>query len=621
MNLKFESIIIDNFLSFKHVEINLDNNDFVLVSGKNLNTSDNSASNGSGKSAIFDAISWCLTGETIRGAKSVSNIYTDDGACVELHFYVDKDKYVIIRTKDNKEYGTNLKIFINDIDKSGKGIRDGSDLLKQYLPDLNEDIIGSVIILGQGLPQRFSSNNPSKRKEALERLIKSDYIVADIKEKISRRLDELSTLDKNVNSTLVDRSATLREKSNLLESTKDKLASFANKEENKHQLDELKTNLAKVEEEYNIIIDLLNNKADESNELQSKRFELLNNQSVKINEVEDKYKNIIDKEKDKKSKVDSKIYYLKNEISKINNIQDICPTCGRKFEGIEKPSTKTLEDDLNIKIEEKKSIEDIIRSIEKDKYDEICSIKKNKEDNIKSIELKLKENKEEYNNLNTKASKLLSESQNNKIMIVRLESELAAHDSLKKECEDNIDKLSHEIEALTEEINVYTNKAEDIKERIDIVKKFESIAKKEFRSYLLSNVIIYLNKKAREYSSKIFNTNNIKIIIESNSLNIYYCDKMYENLSGGEKQRIDVIIQLAIRDMLCEFMNFNCNILVIDEVFDNLDKVSCQAMLGVLSCIDNISSIFIITHHEDLSIPYDKELVVVKNENGISYIQ
>ena len=37
MNLKFESIIIDNFLSFEHAELNLDNNDFVLVSGKNLN--------------------------------------------------------------------------------------------------------------------------------------------------------------------------------------------------------------------------------------------------------------------------------------------------------------------------------------------------------------------------------------------------------------------------------------------------------------------------------------------------------------------------------------------------------------------------------------------------------
>lgn len=621
MNLKFESIIIDNFLSFEHAELNLDNNDFVLVSGKNLNISDNSASNGSGKSAIFDAISWCLTGETIRGAKSVSNIYTDDGACVELHFYVDKDKYVVIRTKDNKEYGTNLKIFINDVDKSGKGIRDGSDLLNQYLPDLNEDIIGSVIILGQGLPQRFSSNNPSKRKEALEKLIKSDYIVADIKERISRRLDELSISDKNINNTLVDKSATIREKSNLLATTKNKLTSLADKEESKHQIEKLKTNLARVEEEYKVTADLLNSNTDESNELRCKQIDLLNRQSEKINEVEDKYKNIIDKEKDKKSKVESEIYHLKNEIAKINNIQNICPTCGRKFEGIVKPSTKPFEDDLNTKLEEKKSIESIIINIENDKCAEIRSIKKSNEDSIKSIELKIKENKEEYNKLSNNASKLLSESQNNKITIARLESELAANDSLKKECEDNIDKLSHEIESLTEEINVYNSKAADIKERIDIVKKFESIAKKEFRSYLLSNVIIYLNKKAREYSSKIFNTNNIKISIESNNVNIYYCDKMYENLSGGEKQRIDVIIQLAIRDMLCEFMNFNCNILVIDEVFDNLDKISCQAMIGVLSNIDNISSIFIITHHEDLSIPYDKELVVVKNENGISYIQ
>lgn len=105
-------------------------------------------SNGSGKSSIFDAISWVLTGETVRGIKDVVNMFTTGGTVVEIHFLVDKDQYIIQRFKDHKKYKTDLKIFINGDDKSGKGIRDSQKLLESYLPDLTSSLIGSVIILG-----------------------------------------------------------------------------------------------------------------------------------------------------------------------------------------------------------------------------------------------------------------------------------------------------------------------------------------------------------------------------------------------------------------------------------------------------------------------------------------
>ena len=88
--------------------------------------------------------------------------------------------------------GKYLKIQKNGVDISGKGLRQSESLLEEYLPDLTSSLIGSVIVLGQGLPQKFSSNSPSGRKEVLEKLFKSDYMIQDLKDRISKRRTELN---------------------------------------------------------------------------------------------------------------------------------------------------------------------------------------------------------------------------------------------------------------------------------------------------------------------------------------------------------------------------------------------------------------------------------------------
>lgn len=129
MVITFDKIQITNFFSFGEAEVNLDRGGYVLVSGINENPVDNAISNGSGKSSLFDAVIWCLTGNTIRECKNVSNINADNGAKVTLYFSVDKDKYEITRTKDYKPLGTTLKIIYNGQDVSGKGIRDTEKIL------------------------------------------------------------------------------------------------------------------------------------------------------------------------------------------------------------------------------------------------------------------------------------------------------------------------------------------------------------------------------------------------------------------------------------------------------------------------------------------------------------
>ena len=169
MKLKFSHLYLENFMSFKTAEVDLSAPGFALVVGQNLNPDDGASSNGSGKSTIFEAIYWCLTGLTVRGSKDVVNKDLEkDGCYVELQFYAD-DKFIeLIRSKNHKKYKTNLLIKVDGQDISAKGIRDSEKVFATTFPELSSDLIGSVIILGQGLPNRFTSNTPSGRKQILE---------------------------------------------------------------------------------------------------------------------------------------------------------------------------------------------------------------------------------------------------------------------------------------------------------------------------------------------------------------------------------------------------------------------------------------------------------------------
>ena len=148
------------------------------------------------------------------------------------------------------------------------------------------------------------------------------------------------------------------------------------------------------------------------------------------------------------------------------------------------------------------------------------------------------------------------------------------------------------------------------------------MVKRDFRGILLSNIIKYIDQKSKSYAKDIFGTNELDFNLDGNNLNITYCKKPLEALSGGEQQKVDLIIQFAIRAMMEEYTGFTSNIIVLDEILDNLDSVGCDSILNfITNKLSDIESIFIISHHADtLNIGNDATITVVKNQDGVSYI-
>lgn len=623
MNIKFNKIHIENFLSLGEVGLSLDNQGYVLVSGINSNPNDNAKSNGSGKSSIFEAIIWAITGETSRGIKDVVNLYGCDGALVELQFECDNNKYTLIRSKEHSKNKTNLKIYINDEDKSGKGIRDSEKLLSQYLPDLTPNLISSVIILGQGLPSRFTNNTPSGRKDLLEKLCRSDFMIEDLKERCNARKSLLSNDLRSCEDTLL----TLTTKQGILKENHLRIDSDIKALEALHiDVDEMTNLQSKILELENKLLECQSQQVNYDKLLLDIRESInlcAQSYSDNIHTLDDKYKDTLTNLMNERNEVCITLRNLGDRLNYISNIKDVCPTCGQKIVGVVKPDVEPIiaeQSKYNETLSQlNASIKDVERTLdnEKEQYQNQYNVTKKdlltKEtelrDKLQLINKSILNYTNECSALKNKLHDLESQSKRKEEDIARLKSELLDIDN----------SLASNDEKILYNINV----KEDLNSRLTVISKFNTIITRDFRGYLLNNIISYLDAKAKDYCSKVFNTSLLNVYLDGNNISITYDNKFYESLSGGEKQKIDIILQLSLRDTLCNMVNFSSNLLALDEIFDNLDDIGTKQLIDfITSELTDISSVFIISHHsQELNIPYDQEIIICKDANGVSTIQ
>lgn len=616
--IQFKKLTVHNFGSYGHAELDLQNRGFCLVSGQNNYVKDNALSNGSGKSFLWSAICYALTGETINGIKTnLKNINVENAECfVQLDFLYNKDLISLIRTATPK---SDLKIFKNDIEFSGKGIRESEKKLQEIIPDLTKDLIASTIIIGQGMPNKFSSFSPSGRKELLEKLTKSDFMIDDLKTRIQIRLQELSTKIREYEDSLIVNKTQLNNHLNNLEKIKSTLDSQKQPDfDLMIEAQSVKIERIQVELSY---YETLATKLEAQQEELNKKLLAVSDEKAKVsNEELVAYNESYTKLSNEKIKLDLDIANINREIMKLKAIVDICPTCGQSLPNVHKPDTSAQEALLLETTAMLDTVKDNIAKCNKQHQEYIIQINHafndeitNLNNTLASIKRDLGANKSNYTNcvatIETEKNaynKLIYDKQN--------------WDSYIKNQQNEISKLEAEIARLTNLIALTSLSKEDFDQRLAIIKKMDSLIRRDFRGYLLINIINYIDSRAKDYCSTVFGTRDLSLSLKGNALDITYCGKLFDGLSGGEKQRVDLILQLAIRDLLTSYLGLNANILVLDEVTDFLDKKSCQAVMQLLEKeLNTVESVFIISHHaEELSIPVDSEIRVVKNEHGIS---
>ena len=621
MRIEFSKLHIHHFLSFDDSTIDLKNQGYCLIKGINKNPKDAARSNGAGKSTIANAIAFCLLGETLSGLKSnLENNYFNDGCYVELEFKIDNNDYKLIRSKNDAKYDTNLKIFVNQEDKSGKGIRESQAILDELLPDITRELIGSVILLGQGLPDKFTSNSPSGRKEVLEHLSKSDFMIQDLKERVDARLTGLKNKDRDIDNQLLVLSTQKRVQNEQLNTLRDELLKLNTSINFDEEIDIRTKNLNKLEDEFKVNNLKLDALANEKRTLTEKLLTETNLRNDRLTQISNQYNEFNNELTTSRTTYSLKVNNLQSEITRLKNIKDICPTCGQKIPNVIKPDTSEQEKLLKDAQEMLDVVNQDISNNNKDYRESQQSINEMFENNTNTINKRLKEINDEEKSYDT--TTLNSDINKLKLEINSLERDRDNHQSNLQKCIKSIDDLETILNNISNEEKSCNDSRLLLNQHLDVVEKMNTYLKRDFRGVLLQNSIDYINNKAKEYCLSIFNTDEIKFELDGNNIDISYCNKDYDNLSGGEKQRVDLITQFAIRDMLSKHLNFSSNILFLDEITDNLDSDSCDRVINfITNQLKDIESIFIISHHEDeLNIPVDNEIVVQKNALGVSEV-
>ena len=616
--IQFKKVIIHNFGSYSHAELDLQNRGFCLVSGQNNYAKDNASSNGAGKSACFNAICYALTGETISGIKSnLKNINTDEqDGWVQLDFLFGKDLFSLTRYFSPK---SDLKILKNDVDLSGKGIRESEKKLQELLPELSKDLIASIIILGQGMPHKFSSFSPSGRKELLEKLTKSDFMIEDLKARILARQQELSAKVREFEDSIIVNKTQLNGHLNSLDKLRNDINS-SNRPEFDQLITESQNRLVSIQQE-------LNRYETAMAELES-RVEALNSQLLQVSNEKAKvrdeeltaYNASFTKLTSEETRLDINISNLKKEIAKLKAIVDVCPTCGQHLPDVHKPDTSGLEAQLQQALAEFSANNENIVKCNSQHREYVAQINNAFNDEITSLNSTLAEAKRSLATTRDNRNALAINLENEKGVYNKLVYDKQNWDNFIKAKQNEISQLEVEVSRLTNLISITSTGKDDFDQRLSIIKKMDQLIRRDFRGYLLTNIISYIDTRAKEYCSTVFGTRELTICLNGNALDITYCGKMFDSLSGGEKQRVDLILQLAIRDLLTSYIGINANILVLDEITDFLDKKSCQAVMSLLEKeLQTVESVFIISHRaSDLELAIDTEINVVKNENGIS---
>lgn len=622
MRLTFKALSIENFMSIGNVAIDFEAmTGFNTIIGENYMVQDNAKSNGSGKSSIFEALIWCLTGETIRGNKDVVNHNTDGGTAVSVSFDCDGHAYVIERYKNHHKLKTNLLIKVNGEDKSGKGIRDTEKLLESYLPELTASLIGSVIVLGQGLPSRFTNNTPSARKEVLEKLTQSDFMIEDIRTHVMERRYDLSVSLRECQDELLSCKTLTTASQAALNDAKAKLESLDGVEAKHKRVQEIQEELVALRQNS---LKYSNDYSEIDEQVQSIQFEYNSLESSQNNELL-----IIKNEYAEKSGIiqaniaamDAMIKAVQDRIEKAKSITDVCPTCHQKLPGVYIPNTS--EDEAEVQRLQSELVrfsnqqESLYQEYKIVKWNEVEQKYKTRLHELKDLLFKLIAQRTDANRLKELAENAIKSGE---YELVKINSEIELYEANKQNLIAEIEKHNKNLIEYDLQQRKLEEEEINVQQHIAIVNKFETIIKRDFRGYLLQDIIVYIDKRSKEYCKTIFNTDLIEFALDGNNISITYNGKSYEALSGGERQKVDIIVQFAIRDVLCAYTNFHTNIIVLDEIFDNLDDTGSKQVIDLISHqLTDISAIFIISHHaKELNLPYDRELIIRKDENGVS---
>lgn len=563
MAILFKKIRWKNFISTgnEFIELDLGATGSTLIVGKN----------GAGKSQLLDALTFALFGKTFRNINKpqlVNSINKKD-TVVEIEFAAGKTSYKIVRGIKP----TVFEVYSNgQLMNQSAEMRDYQEILEKQILRFNYKTFCQVVVLGSASFVPFMQLPLGKRREIIEDLLDLQIFTTMnvlLKDKISENVEHIRQNQDNQR----------------LVSEKIKMA--------KDHLKELQAKNDQYINEKKTTINDLNSKISECKELLSTLQSSITEKTDSINNygtVQSK----VEKLKSLRIQMETKSETIKKEIEFFTNHEN-CPTCKQKIDNefsCEIISTRqdeisNLESGLiqlskkyqetNDQLNELFALQKELDEIQISASHEMLKIKMLK-DQIKTVQ---KEITEVNQNIKTSSD----------VRIVDLETELT--------------NLANDYNRLMDDKNVLSSAAALLKDggiKTKIINQYIPIINKLINKYLGEFdlfVEFYLDEQFNE-------------VIKSRHRDEF----SYSSFSEGEKQKIDLAFLFTWRAVAKLRNSMSTNLLILDEVMDSsLDGNSADDLLKILQNISSDSSIFVISHRENLHDKFENIIKFVKHKN------
>ncbi len=674
--IHIQQLIVTNFMSYSDAMVDFEKYKG-LVSIEGDNRDDPSAvSNGAGKSLIPEAVKWALFGSTARGVTGddVVNRISGKNCCVELWLKIDDNQAVVRRYRKHKELKNQLFFdFVTTQDKTTESeytdLRGKTDAETQQkiikALGIDENTFDNTVFFGHNFTKSFAALTDKEQKGVLETILGVEYFT-ELFEKTKCFVKEAEQLSTTAICKLQTANSAYTESNARLESIGQKFEDWEAQRDSR-----VKEQREIADEKADYVATMSDNSADEATlaalkadlaskpasteDLQAAQRKLADarkktveaSQSVIAQNSDHAYhESVLDKLQVQSTNFRSQIVRLNSTLEKM-----VCSYCDQS---LPKTSTKKVRDELNdVEIKLQETLDSI--ELKSEDLPNLGSLKKLA---VKALADAQKAEAQASADLDKVQSRFFK-TDGLKTDIAKLESKLqsiyssvAAAKKAQQEAEKWAAKFSTDENPLASEVEACLAKRKTDEDRIEKLSQEVELAKADLsvlkfweaafsdkgtpdqspiKSYLFDAVVPVLDELSRIYSEHLTSGSievqfNTVTALKSGELRDKFSVDVvnrfganaYLGDSGGERRKVDLVIMFALHSLARIRSGAQTNLLFLDEILDSLDSEGCARVMDLLSQMtEEIESIFVITHNENLKTRFANRLKVFK-KNGIS---
>jgi len=575
-SIRFKKLGIEGFRSYKeYIEFDFSDKGLFVLNGHN----------GSGKTSLIEAPYWCLTGDNLKGSLQDELINEECQYCVVgLFIEVDGVDFLISRSIGSESL---LKVYENGTLIGALHKKDSQEYIDRLL-SVSKVTLLNTLVFGQRM-KRLVETTASEQRELFEEMFNIGFVDAarsnakDLKAGLN---DEKTELE---NKTAISENK-VKICLNLIEQNAADINNFKQRKEARiKDLEEsIKEWTVKSESEKLIHLKMVKEPLGDIGEL-TKKFDETNEAIVTVNQ--------------ELAVIESKVKSKKSEIDSFkDNISGECPTCFSEIDSkVYQTTVKRRVADINKQITKlnKQSTN------ERNKLNELVTQRDKIAKEIKSYRESLAKYNEDMN------ENRLAEQHNN-MMLKSRENILQVIKEKHKELGDIIaDEGPEDLrESYMEEMGAANIELAELKLKLDNYDKLingfnwwvnTGFGPNGLKAYIFKYMLGQLNANIVKYSSRLGLSINFTVDVSGKTKRFETVCKMqdgtirkYSSLSGGEKTRVDISIAFGMFDLL-KSSKVSFNVLLLDEVFENLDLEGVEEAFEIIRVLAEDSAVYLVT--------------------------